>query len=231
MLVAAEKIVRATRLLPAEGKAKADGPWSFLDLAGQLIELSEEAPFGAITFTSELILAAQQAGEPVGWISARQSIFYPPDFAENGIDLSAVTIVSVPDEAGALWACDLLLRSGAFGFLIVDIEQGKRWTDAAMARLVHLARRNRTAVLFLTVKDTALASLSSLVTLRGEVLRRGAPPVDGFPSEVFPSEDRPLRGESGLIQSFACEIRTVKDKRRAPGRRLTRVYNGPIGVC
>jgi len=175
--------------------------------------LSEEVPFGALTFTSELIAAAQRLGEPVGWISTRPSIFYPPDLAENGIDVSAVTVVSVSDEREAVWAGDLLIRSGAFGFIVVDLEKGKRLTDAAMARLVHLSRRHHTTLLFLTIKRGSFASLSSLVTLRGVVRRRG-----------------PLPEGSARQPSFVCEITTVKDKRRTPGRKVMRVYDGPVGV-
>lgn len=214
MDISTERVVKAARLLAGEGNREVPGAWDFSDLRGQLIELSEEVPFGALTFTSELIAAAQLLGEPVGWISSRPSIFYPPDLAENGIDVSAVTVVSVADEREAVWVCDLLIRSGAFGFVIVDLEQGKRLSDAAMARLVHLCRRQRTTLLFLTIKRGGLASLSSLVTLRGVVRRRG-----------------PLPEGSARRPSFVCEITTVKDKRRTPGRKVTRIYDGPVGVC
>jgi len=211
----AEKIVRAARLLPHEGRVGCAVPWRFADLKGQLIELSEEIPFGALTFASELILAAQQADEPVGWISARSSIFYPPDMAENGVDISAISVVSVSGEREAAWACDLLIRSGAFGFVIVDLEAARRLTDASVARLIHLSRRHGTVVLFLTVSGAQQPSLSSLVSLRGVVRRRST------------TAGRGAAGPS----PFFCEVTTVKDKHQAPGRKLTRRYDGPIGVC
>jgi recombination protein RecA len=211
----AEKIVRAAHLLPHEEPKGDVASWRFSDLKGQLIELSEEIPFGALTFTSELILAAQQADEPVGWISARSSIFYPPDMAENGVDISAITVVSVSDEREAAWTCDLLIRSGAFGFVVVDLEAARRLTDAAVARLIHLSRRHGTVVLFLTVAGAGQPSLSSLVSLRGVVRRRSATAGRGSTRPSF----------------FFCEVTTVKDKHRAPGRKLTRRYDGPIGVC
>ena len=216
MSVGVQKVVKATRLLNERELTAASQPWDLRELQGQIVELSEEVPFGALTFTSELIRAAQQMGEPVGWIAARPSVFYPPDLAANGIDASAVTVVSVSDEREAVWSCDLLVRSGAFGLVVVDLEKGGRVGDAAMARLVRLARRHRTAVLFLTVKGRSLSSLSSLVTLRGVILRSGPLPV----------------GDPKLPTSpLVCEITAVKDKRRTPGRKVIREYDGPIGVC
>lgn len=210
-------MIPAARLLVQRGETERSESFSFLDLTGQLAELSEELPCGALTFTSELIWAAQQAGEPVGWVSARPGSFYPPDLAANGIDASAITVVTVPGEREAIWASDLLLRSGAFGFLIVDLEEGRRLADGAMARLIHLARRHRSAVLFLTVKKSTRASVSPLVALRGVVDRRRGRSSDGRPQDC--------------AAPFVCEITTVKDKRGAPGRRLLRVYDGPTGVC
>ncbi len=202
-------ITRAALLLSNRDHKGAS--WSFPELKGQIIELSEEIPFGALTFTSELILEAQQADEPIAWISARSDIFYPPDMSENGIDISALSVISVTNEREAVWVCDLLIRSGAFGFVIVDIESTRRLTDAAVARLVHLARRNSAAVLFLTVAGVQTPALSSLVSLRG-VVRRPSSRVRA--AEVV-----------------GCEILTVKDKRGAPGGRLARKYDGPIGLC
>lgn len=185
--------------------------WSFSELKGKIIELSEEIPFGALTFASELILEAQQADEPVAWISARPDIFYPPDMAQNGIDVTALSVISVTNEREAVWVCDLLIRSGAFGFVVVDIESARRLTDADVARLVHLSRRHSAAVLFLTVSGVRTPALSSLVSLRGVVRR--------------PSSR--ARAADGVV----CEVITVKDKRGAPGGRVTRKYDGPIGLC
>lgn len=212
----AAQILPAVRLLADQGQEGSGEPWDICNLQGQLIELSEEFPLGALTFSGELILAAQRAGEPVVWISARPSIFFPPDFAENGIDVSSLAVVSTAGEREALWACDLLVRSGAFGLVVVDMEKGGRLTDAAMARLIHLARRRETAVLFLTVKRGGFASLSSMVTLRGVVHRRGSSPGANPRLSAPP---------------LCCEITTVKDKRHAPGAKLTRSYDGPPGVC
>lgn len=212
----AAKIVPAARLLIRRNEEDEHEPWSFANLRGQLIELSEEHPLGALTFASELIGSAQHDGEPVAWISACPSIFFPPDLAENGIDVSAVVVVAVKDEREALWACDLLVRSQAFGLLVVDLERGRRLADAALARLTHLARRCDAAILFLTLKKGSFSSLGSLVTLRG-VVRRAGMLVPGSPKLPAPT--------------IACEVTTVKDKRRTPGSRITRRYDGPRGVC
>ena len=167
---------------------------------------------------AELLKEAQLRGEPVAWVSARSSLFFPPDMAQNGIDPASITVVSVSSGVEAMRSADLLARSAAFGLIAVDLGRDAAATDGEMARLVHLARRHSVALLFLTIKRRTAASLSSLVSLHltvrsGQVTAApaGSPAVDEAPE-------------------IAVEITIAKDKRRNPGLILRRSYGTPPGV-
>ena len=75
--------------------------WNLSSLAGRLTEVSDSGAAPSLTAAAALILQAQQRGEPVAWISFGNSIFFPPDFAEWGIDLEALPVIRVPDALAA----------------------------------------------------------------------------------------------------------------------------------
>jgi recombination protein RecA len=152
-----------------------------------------------------LVLDAQRRRETVAWVTSQESAFFPPDVAASGADLDALAVVRLPDPSCAARAADRLLRSGAFGLVVLDLGRG----DVAMplqARLLGLAERHDAAVLCLTEKPRGAPSLSSLVSLRVEARRR--------------------RTEAGV---FACGVTAVKDKRRAPGWEHEEVRHAPAG--
>src|SRR5215470_8924084 len=180
------------RLSDLSAWAKRDVPalapepaWGLDELRGRLCEI-----VGAgVTPAFRLVLDAQAAREPVAWIAPRATCFYPPDAAESGVDLDALAVVRLPAAADVPRAADMLLRSGAFGLLVLDTGS----VDvpmAAQARLLGLAQKHSAAVVFLT-KGVALGSL---ISLRVDARRKRRAPG-----------------------SFACEISVIKDKRRAPG--------------
>ena len=233
------QLVKASQVLTSVLTARQGDPWSFEALAGSLVELSEEQPCGAATFASELLAAAQRRGEPAAWVTGQASLFFPPDFAGNGIDLASIAVVAGANERDALWAADLLARSGAFGFIVIDFGSGARVADGAMARLVHLAQRHRAVILFLTMKGRSAPSLSSLVAVHAVV----RPPRAGRGAHA--SRDRPGAEAERLHASTAraaaartavadpeigIEVTIVKDKRRAPGLTIRRSYGTPLGM-
>ncbi len=75
------------------------------------------------------------------------------------------------------------------------------------SRLLGLARKHQTAIVFLTEKDEHAPSLGPLVSLRAEARRK--------------------RSSDG---TFTCEIRVIKDKRHGPGRSHRQTYHGPAGL-
>jgi len=194
-------VFRATHL-PA---AAARGSWQLDNLIGILAEISDEAPAGALSFATEIVNEAQSQNEPVAWVAAADSIFFPPDLLSRGVDLGAVAVIRVHGETDALTASEWLLRSGAFGLVIVDLGGQGNVSDAALGRILKLAERTQCAVLFLTRKRRDEPSLGSRISLRGCIVR----PAGG---------------------SLSIDIHTVKDKRSNSSSRLCRHYDGPPGM-
>jgi hypothetical protein len=189
----------------ALGKAAGGASWHFDNLIGTLAEVSEERPFGAVSFAADIIAEAQTQIEPVAWVTGTESIFFPPDLRSRGIDLSAVAVIRVRGETDSLMAAEWLVRSGAMGLVIVDLEVHGNVTDASLGRLLKLAERNLCAVLFLTRKRGQDPSLGSRISLRGCITRSGSGP-------------------------FVTDIRTTKDKRLNSSSRQNRWYHGPSGM-
>jgi recombination protein RecA len=200
--------------------------FAMAELAGRLVELSGDGASAALTLAMRLVLDAQQAGEPVAWLGSGAHTFYPPDAAESGIDLEALLVVRIPIEpanasdkprakAGAAEpplgqrlasAAERLLRSGAFGLVVLDLGTAAL-SQPMQSRLLGLAQRHHAAVLCLTQKAESSPSLGSLVSLHAQAVR------------VWLGKER-----------FACELRVHKDKRRGPVWSEREVYRGPLGL-
>ena len=195
---------RAKILAPKWDEAPREA-WSRAALSGRLIEISNGESPSALTAAFGLVLDTQRQDEPVAWITPEASCFFPPDAAEGGVDLRSLVVVRAPSTTRALRAADKLIRSGAFGLVVVDLapslalpRSGESW----LARLLGLARKHDTAVVLLTEKRGEAPSLSSLVSLRGEARR---------------------------VQ-HNVEISMLKDKRRAPGWTHAEQCRGPAGL-
>ncbi|HEX6850042.1 MAG TPA: hypothetical protein VF139_01455 [Candidatus Polarisedimenticolaceae bacterium] len=182
-------------------------PWSLPSLEGRLVEISGDVAGAPLTLVFRLVLEAQRRGEPAAWVGRRDSIFYPPDVAEAGIDLAAFPVVWTPDAIRAAEAADLLLRSGAFGLVVVDFGAASRLPMHAPNRLAALAQKHTAVVACLTEKDAERPSLGALVSVRAHAAR-----------------------EERLDDRFRCALRFVKDKRRAPGARHVEIFRGPDGL-
>src|SRR5207245_477963 len=72
-------------------------------------------------------------------------------------------------------AADALVRSGAFGLVVMDLAEGSVLPIPLQARLVKLAQRHETALVCLTRSGPGHGSLGPLVSLRAEAQR----PRDG----------------------------------------------------
>lgn len=198
--------------LPPYSNSNGAGPESFSlgAFSGRLIEISSWGNGAPLTSACGFVLEAQLAGEPAAWVTAGESCFYPPDFVRSGIDLEALPVVQVADARRAARAADKLVRSGAFGLVVIDlVDLGPRAVvpPPLQSRLLALAGKHATAVLFLTRKTIDAPSLGSLVSLRAQTLRR--------------------RTHEGR---YACDVEIVKDKRRGPGRSALEVHHGPAGL-
>ena len=207
MLQAIESTAAAARRQLAQPR------FCLAELAGRLVELSGEGASAALTLAFGLVLDAQAAREPVAWVGSDASTFYPPDVAESGVDLAALLVVrialdKVPKPMAALpVAAERLLRSGAFGLILLDLGKNAALSQALQSRLLGLAQRHQTALVCLTEKAADAPSLGSLVSLRVQAKRS------------WLGRER-----------FACELHVHKDKRRGPIWSEREVCRGPLGL-
>jgi recombination protein RecA len=180
--------------------------WGLPALRGRLVELSARGAAATLTASIDLVIEAQREGEPVAWIMGPEGSFYPPDVADSGVDLAALVVVRVPDQAAATRAAERLLRSGAFGLITLDLGALAEIPIAHQGRLVTLAQAHDAAVVCLTDKTAESGSIGSMVSMRAEALR--------------------VRSQSG----FELTLRVLKDKRRGPGFQKTLRARGPAGL-
>lgn len=181
--------------------------WSREHLAGRLCELSSRSGAALLTSAFRLVLDAQMEGEPVAWVAAGRDTFFAPDAAENGVDLNALVVVRVPDAQSAGRAADRLLRSGAFGLVVMDLNFNPTISVPLQTRLVQQARTHDAVLLCLTSKDRGAPSLGSMVSLRGQTSCR--------------------RLE---VDRFQSRIEILKDRRHGPNWSHTEVCRGPDGL-
>ncbi len=179
--------------------------WGLAAIRGRLVELSARGATATLTAAIELVVEAQTQGEPVAWLASWSSTFYPPDVAASGVDLSALVVVRVADDRSApttaARSAERLLRSGAFGLIVLDLGVGEL-AMPTQGRLVTLAQTHDAAIVCLTEKSADTASLGSLISLRAEATR--------------------LRDE--------ITLRVLKDKRRGPGAMRSVKCRGPAGL-
>jgi len=182
--------------------------WALPALAGRLVELSAEPSGAPLTFAVRLVLDAQRRGEPAAWVAPRARAFFPPDVAAAGVDLAALPVIWAGHALEAARAADLLVRSGGFGLVVLDLGPGTALPLHAVTRLSGLALRHGVAVVLLTEKKEEHPSLGSLVALRVHAPR------------VVREGDR-----------YRCTLHVLKDKRgRRSGGEVSEVCRGPDGL-
>lgn len=214
LLARARGAAATAKVLPLDAIANGQGegsaaPMSLGALRGRFVELSARGASATLTAAFDLVAEAQREGEPVAWITDAQSSFYPPDVAESGIDLAALVIVRVQSIDGAPRSAERLLRSGAFGLVVLDLAGSEAvMPHHQQGRLVTLAQAHDAAVVCLTEKPEDAASIGSLISLRAEALRIG---------------------KVGTGEPFEVATRVLKDKRRGPGFVRALKARGPAG--
>lgn len=190
--------------------------WNLSALAGRVCELVHDGATPRLSFTASLVREAQEQGHPVAWIHTGDGIFHAPDLAGGGIDLDALPVIAAPHAIAATRACDHLLRSGAFGLVVVDLGVHCDLPAGMQSRLAGLARHHHSTLVFLTRPaanrrpggQPAAGSLGALVSLRA----RGAMRAD-------------------RAGQFCCTLTALRDKRHGPGWTREEVRRGPAGLC
>lgn len=200
------KVVHVDRLVQAEAHPR----WELSSLRGRLVELSARGATATLTAAIELVVEAQTQAEPVAWIAPAAGTFYPPDVADSGVDLAALVVVRVRDAIAAARVAERLLRSGAFGLVVLDLcapsGGSAELATSIQGRLVTLAQTHDAAIVCLTDKTSETASLGSLVSLRAEALR--------------------LRDRDDV----SISVNALKDKRRGPGWAHRAKKRAPSGL-
>ncbi len=191
-----------------DGQEEDGSGFNLRNLRGRLVELSSCRSSACLSLSCALLLQAQKCSASVIWLSITRDSFYPPDLAANGIDLSLLPVVWAPDIRSAVRAADQLLRTGAFGLLVIDLYRDPRLPTPLQARLAPLAHHHGCAVCFLTVKPESSPSLGSMISLFARVSRS--------------------RISAGR---FRLDVQVVKDKRQAPVWGLMEHIDGPPGLC
>lgn len=174
---------------------------------GRLVELSGDGRAARTTTAVSLLIRHQAAGEPVAWVQPEEGALYPPDLAASGVDLDDLIVARIPDRAGPpglARAAELLLRSGAFGLLVIDLTGGLPGGTAWQGRLAGLARQHDAVVLLLTDRGERASSAGPMVALRVEPRRERRAPGR------FAIEHHVLRDKLGLVGAPA------RDRRRGP---------------
>lgn len=203
--------------------------WGVHSLFGRLAEVSSGPRTSALTLALRLVVEAQKLDEPVAWVTGRASCFFPPDARATGIDLDALAVIWTPaaprcprrarypgrhDPGGhssgrndlTAYAADLLVRSGGFGLVVLDLGRNIDLPMAMQTRLAGLARKHQTAILCLTEKASDERSLGALVSLRVEATRTEKI-GDRFRCGVRMLKDKQPNGTSGGASSGNFEER------------------------
>lgn len=181
--------------------------WSRTQLAGRLCEISSVAGGALLTAAFRLVLDAQFEGEPVAWISTSSETFFAPDVVKNGVDLNALVVIRVPKVQTVARAADHLLKSGAFGLIVMDLNSSPSIPIPMQMRLAQQARIHEAAILFLTSKTRESASLGPMISLRGQITCRYLE-----------------------FDHFQYEIEILKDKLHGPGWRHIEICHGTGGL-
>lgn len=186
---------------------------------GKLLELSGDGDAALLTTAAAIVREAQRERETTAWVQPTGGPLFPPDLAEAGVDLESLIVVHVPRPAASgrpksaalelARAAELLLRSGAFGLVVLDLceappprssRRGATW----QARLLALARQHHSRLVILTQKPDHHDSAGPLVNLRVAPRRvlRASPRGLGF--EVIP---RVLKDKSGDAPALSPDAR------------------------
>lgn len=199
---------RGAPLVPGHRGPRTGRGWCLPTLRGRLVEISSVGTTATLSAAAALVYEAQRRGEPTAWITAWQATFFPPDLEACGIDLGALPVVWNDEVRSAVRTADELLRSGAFGLVVIDLGPHRNVPLPVQARLSGLVKRYQSTLLFLTHKRREAGSLGSLISLRCA----GAKWRSAF-------------------NRFTWELDVLKDKRQGPGWRHEEVCHGPDGLC
>ena len=200
-----------------------------IDGAGRLIEIARTPSGAQMTMAVACVRQAQAQGDPVAWVQRVGGTLFPPDLADSGIDLDALLVVHVPNanagsnpaqraaaEQNLAKAAELLLRSGGFGMVVIDLTavpaananadcavhaRASGLELAVQSRLLGLAREHGCQVIFLSERGSRGGSLGPLISLCIEPRRTRVARGE------FALAPHARKDKSGLLCTLAVETR------------------------
>jgi recombination protein RecA len=143
---------------------------------GRLTEITGTPGSGRTTFARQLVAATLQAGWWVAYVDAARTLA-ARDWAALGAPDDSLWVVRPEDPNRGAWCADVLLRSGAFGLVILD--GAPALSRPVAVRLGRLARASDAAFVLLT-PDGQHAGVAGALQLRVQRVRakRKPEPLD-----------------------------------------------------
>jgi recombination protein RecA len=142
---------------------------------GRLTEIIGTPGSGRTTVARHLVAATLQAGWWVAYVDATRTLA-ARDWAEFSAH-DGLWVVRPEDPARGAWCADVLLRSGAFGLVILD--GAPALPRPVAVRLVRLARASD-AALVLIAPNGAHAGVAGALQLRVQRVRMRKPKTNAF---------------------------------------------------
>lgn len=201
-------VVRASRLV-TEPAQPTNGLFSLANLSGRLTQIVNTPSAPAVSAVFFIVAEAVTSKEPLIWINQSNIVFFPPDLERMGIPPSLVPIVRSRDTRGTLRSIEHVLRSGAYGLVVVNTGGSFSVAQGRLGTFARLVDMHGTALIFITEEDEDRApSLGSGISLQCSV-----------------------RLKKTGANTFGVRITAVKDKNRSPGWAETKTCYGPPGLC
>ncbi len=135
------------------------------------LSASPSAGAGRCSLAASLLAGAMRQGHRCAWVTPCEAAgVLPPDLARAGLPLDALLFVRPPGGRHAsrhlARAAELLLRSGAFGWVVLDATAAGPAPAAWSSRLAAQAEHHDAGLLLLTTKPAEAPSAGPRVRLR-----------------------------------------------------------------
>lgn len=164
---------------------------------GRLTEIAGAPGSGRTTIARQLVAATLRAGWWVAYVDASRTLA-ARDWTALGAPDNSLWVVRPDHPSRGAWCADVLLRSGAFGLVILD--GAPTLSRAVAVRLVRLARASDAAFVLLA-PDNQHAGIAGALQLRVHRLRAKRPSssldltarLTGQPAPPAPPRNEPRR--------------------------------------
>lgn len=155
----------------ATGLAAIDGLLSGGLPRGRITELSGRCSVGRTALAAQVVAAATRRGETVAWIDPTDRL-EPESLTGAGTQLGRVLWVRPLTPPDALRAADLLLRTGGFGLIVLDLDVvAPPRTVGAWSRLRQAVEQARSVLLVWSNVRLVNGSAALVLELSAECVR------------------------------------------------------------